>query len=369
VTRKLTARSTLLAAVAITTCSCASTPPLIAGSGTDAQASSHDGATDAHPVDDATTDAAPDAMRDSFVADVVSPDASSGRDGDPDSPSDAAAEAACPASSLTYVVDAVTGADTNAGSASAPLKTITAAAHLATYCQTISVRSGTYDATNGEIFPITLAAGVLLIGDEPNKGNATAPVYVTGTCHVDGGVITAGLIEPGACATVAGLRVASTDPTTAGILVQADRVLVRNSTFLPNGAQTLAVSVGRSVGSVFESNVVQGNMNGFGFSSGGSMLRVEGNIVTGNQVGIGVYDTTVVDLGGGDTHSAGGNVLSCNSQQDLLMIGATVWADGNQWDHAVPTLGCGGTGEDICNLAATSTVSVKNATVAPSNCP
>src|SRR5205807_3244735 len=68
-----------------------------------------------------------------------------------------------------HYVSAPAGLDTNPGTQSLPFKTITHAMSVATTSgSTVHVAPGTY--TSGETFPITVPAGVLLIGDETNKG-------------------------------------------------------------------------------------------------------------------------------------------------------------------------------------------------------
>src|SRR6267378_1737277 len=88
----------------------------------------------------------------------------------------ALALAACPGKKVApsiYYVNASTGSDTNNNGtqSSSPFKTIRKAMSVATRSgTTVQVAAGLYDVANGETFPITVPAGVLLIGDEVNKG-------------------------------------------------------------------------------------------------------------------------------------------------------------------------------------------------------
>jgi len=78
------------------------------------------------------------------------------------------------------IVSAVYGNNATAnGTCLNPYKTITAALVSVT-TGTVWVAPGTYDATLGETFPITIPAGVTLVGDETNKGNGTTPTLVKG---------------------------------------------------------------------------------------------------------------------------------------------------------------------------------------------
>ena len=73
----------------------------------------------------------------------------------------------------TLYVNPVTGNDANTGSRSDPLKTITRALKQAKTSTIIQLASGTYSTANGEVFPLVIAPGVLVVGNEANKGQET----------------------------------------------------------------------------------------------------------------------------------------------------------------------------------------------------
>ena len=73
----------------------------------------------------------------------------------------------------TLYVNPVTGNDANTGSRSDPLKTITRALKQAKTSTIIQLASGTYGTANGEVFPLVIAPGVLVVGNEANKGQET----------------------------------------------------------------------------------------------------------------------------------------------------------------------------------------------------
>ena len=79
-----------------------------------------------------------------------------------------------------FWVDMANGLDTNSGTESEPFKTITYALSQAGQNMTIKVLPGTYNATNGETFPLMLQPGQVLIGDETNKGEAATPTNIIG---------------------------------------------------------------------------------------------------------------------------------------------------------------------------------------------
>ncbi|MBW4660390.1 MAG: DUF1565 domain-containing protein [Drouetiella hepatica Uher 2000/2452] len=65
-------------------------------------------------------------------------------------------------------VDPVKGDDRATGKLTEPLKTLTAA--LRQTVSTIRLSPGTYSIEGGEVFPLTIAAGVSIIGDPANRG-------------------------------------------------------------------------------------------------------------------------------------------------------------------------------------------------------
>ncbi|MHC5827894.1 MAG: DUF1565 domain-containing protein, partial [Nostoc sp.] len=71
----------------------------------------------------------------------------------------------------TFYVNPVTGSDTNLGSQQAPFKTITQALKVATDNTKIQLAAGNYNAVSGEVFPLTIPSGVIVAGDEANKGD------------------------------------------------------------------------------------------------------------------------------------------------------------------------------------------------------
>src|SRR5256885_1439045 len=110
-----------------------------------------------------------------------------------------------------------TGLDANPGTQSSPFKTISYALRVATRSgTTVHVAPGTY--TSGETFPITVPAGVLLIGDEPNKGGGSTPTRIVGGGGQAPGA-TAGFgvaLLPGAGSTVAGVTITNDNPALSG---------------------------------------------------------------------------------------------------------------------------------------------------------
>lgn len=280
----------------------------------------------------------------------------------------------CPAGAT--IVSASLGNDGTAdGSSGYPFKTITAA--LATMSSgTVCVAPGTYDTTLGEVFPITLPAGVSLIGDETNKGQGTTPtkiigganLTVGGTCGTYGTTIYAG-----ANSVIAGFELTNGNVASAAftLVMRNNSITLRNNSIVNNQTHSIYVCNG-STNHIITGNTISNNTGlGLGFIGGGVGSKVENNIITNNVYGI-EYDTAGGDLGGGAAGSSGGNTISCNSNTDLWTnTGITIDAANNFWDHNPPSLSTttSGSGIDIYNGGGAATITTTGAAVAASPCP
>src|SRR6266853_391702 len=295
-----------------------------------------------------------------------------------------AALTSSPCAGVTLYVDVSTGVDTNPGTQASPFKTITHAMSVATSGTTVQVLPGVYDTlNNSEVFPITVPAGVLLIGDEANVGGGTTPTSIVGNGPAPAGfpVNVTVVVLPGTGSTLAGFTItndAASGNGRDGIILSNSSVTLRKNTI--SGASRVGVEF--DVSNVATNHVITGNQivnnpgSGLGFSKGGVGSKVENNVITGNTVGV-EYDVAGGDLGGGTPGSTGGNVISCNSV-DLGVFAPspiTISASNNFWDHAPPglftSLTCTFAGEDICDFTSGSTITTTNATqtVNPPACP
>jgi parallel beta-helix repeat protein len=285
--------------------------------------------------------------------------------------SSAATQAASNCGAVTWFV-AEAGLDTNPGTLASPFKTITHATTVATSGSTIQVAPGNYDDANGEVFPIAVPDGVLLIGDETNKGAATVPTAIVGGGQVPGFATGLGAaVLPGTGSTIAGFTITNNN---AGLTVRRGLVLPNSGVTLRNNTVTgathqMGVYIDVAGNHIITGNRIVGNgpSSGIGldFGKGGVGSKVENNVITGNGVGV-EYDAAGGDLGGGSAGSAGGNVLSCNSQADLLSdvtTAITISAANNLWDHVSPTVSCGFTGGDICDFGTSGFAGFAPATI------
>ncbi len=297
-----------------------------------------------------------------------------------------------PCAGVTLYVDFSTGVDTNPGTQASPFKTITHAMSVATSGTTVQVAPGIYDASSlstPEVFPITVPAGVLLIGNEGSKGSGTS---IVGGGQVPGFPAgTGAAVLPGAGSTIAGFTITDDNPALTGrygVFLSNSAVTLRNNT-VTGATHVVGVYVsdnGASPPTPSTNHVITGNRivnnapssgEGLAFVTGGAGSKVENNVITGNGFGI-EYEIAGVDLGGGSV-SAGGNVISCNGLVDLYVgMPVSVPAKNNFWDHSPPALfgkpstpACGLAGDDICDASAGSaaTIDASNPSPAPSPCP
>jgi parallel beta-helix repeat protein len=238
----------------------------------------------------------------------------------------------------TFVVNATTGLDSNTGAAGSPFKTITHALSLTGSGDTVQVQPGTYDVINGEIYPIAVPAGVSLIGDEVNKGMGGTPTVISGDGVVSGGLT--GAIKAGIGATIAGFQIADTVGNFT-VYLGANGITLRNNT-MPGPSTNAAIYFDSSSNHFITGNVGQNNNWGILAQGTASGSRIENNNFSFNLYGL-EFDTAAGDLGGGATGSVGGNLLYCNSFNDLW-TNSPVSARNNGWDHLPPT------SQDINNL-------------------
>src|SRR6266705_3107904 len=264
--------------------------------------------------------------------------------------------------SPTYYVSVSTGMDTNPGTQASKVKTITHAMTVATSGSTVKVDPGIYDVlNNNETFPITVPAGVLLIGVDANEveANQGGGPSIVGRGPAPAGFAASSVtLLPGTGSTIAVFTNTPDDASLGhdGLLLSNGSVTLRNNTV--SGASRYGVEVGASTDHVITGNQIVNNPGqGLGFINGGDRSKVEKNGITGNAFGV-EYDVAGGDLGGGLAGSAGGNVITCNTYSDIVAMASTpitinaannFWDD---WDNSSPTRSCNFTSVDICDFNA-----------------
>jgi len=299
----------------------------------------------------------------------------------------ALALAACPfkkdkkhdESPSVYYVSASDGSDTNPGTQNSKFKRLTHAMSVATRSgTTVHVAPGTY--SSDEIFPIIVPAGVLLIGDEPTKGagtpGSTLPTSIVGGGQVPASPVgTSATLLPGAGSTIAGFTITNNGSFSVrrGLSLSNSTVTLRNNT-VTGATHNVGVYIDASMNHVITGNWIVHNGassagTGLAFSKGGVGSKVENNVITGNGFGV-EYEVAGGDLGGGSAGSVGGNVISCNTQNDLMSFAQTaitITAASNFWDHSSPSQGSGA-GDDIYDSSGFAIINATPAMLASSPC-
>src|SRR2546425_8704183 len=176
-----------------------------------------------------------------------------------------------------YYVSASVGSDTNPGTQNSKFKRITHAMTVATRSgTTVHVAPGTY--SSDEIFPIIVPAGVLLIGDETNKGGGSTPTSIVGGGLAPGsGPGDVGVaVLPGTESTIAGFTITNNNSSFTdrrGLILGNSRVTLRNNT-VTGAIHQVGVYVDVSTNHVITGNRIvdnggSGSGTGLAFANGG----------------------------------------------------------------------------------------------------
>ncbi|MBE9127061.1 MULTISPECIES: S-layer homology domain-containing protein [unclassified Coleofasciculus] len=207
----------------------------------------------------------------------------------------------------TFYVNPATGNDNAAGSQSAPFKTITKALKQAQTDTTIQLATGTYNTTNGEVFPLEVPSGVKVIGNEGNKGSGiliqgsgeyTSPTLAkqNATLLLANNTELRGVTFTNQASRGTAVWIESTNPTVTnctftkcdreGVLATGDaKPIVVKNTFVDNGGN--GISFTRNAQGEIRDNSCK--KAGYGISIDGSAApKVTDNLISENRFGIGV---------------------------------------------------------------------------------
>jgi hypothetical protein len=203
------------------------------------------------------------------------------------------------------------------GSCAAPFKTLTYALSQAGAGDSIQVDPGTYDAANGETFPLDVPAGVTVVGDVASNGTSPA-TEIAGNVVLDQ-----------AQSALQGVSVAGeVDVTASGIAVTSD-------TLTNPGGTCLAVT--GAISALVNDTTAAGCGVGIQVSGGASTTLGLDTLTGASTYNLEVDDTSTANL------ANGGNVLSCAAGADLYAAtSATIDASNTAWDHAPPTQAASG---------------------------
>ncbi len=270
-------------------------------------------------------------------------------------------------------VNASNGDDTNSGTVNAPFKTITHALSVATVGNTINVDPGTYDASNGETFPLVVPTGVTL---QNTGGLPDNTIIRGGVASADPSVT----VEVQQQANLSGFTVENdqaSSGTTIGVRITGSTAEVRNNiiTGVITGGTSDGIVVETGGQQILADNDIKNHNGGGIVFNSASNPRVENNRVTANQVGVRFASIIGADLGGGSAGSTGGNQIYCNTTADISYEDGVngIDAQNNQWDHSPPTTATGsptgGIDIDYAQASQDGTINAANSSLVASPCP
>jgi len=188
----------------------------------------------------------------------------------------------------TIHVNSVTGNDTNTGSRLSPLKSLCYALKLAQQVPAIiQLASGTYSTANGEVFPIVIPGGVLVVGNEANKGKEIV-ISGGGEYHSPSfGIQNITLLLLGD-ASVLGVTVTNSTVKGTGIWIESTTPTLVNNTLATCGREGI-FTTGNATLTILDNLFVQNSASGLFMArhSRGDVLR---NVFIGNHFGIVISD-------------------------------------------------------------------------------
>jgi parallel beta-helix repeat protein len=162
----------------------------------------------------------------------------------------------------TLYVNPAIGKDTGTGSATAPFKSLTRALALAKAGTTIQLAVGTYNTANAEVFPLTVPAGVMLLGHEPSKGKGIL-IFGSGTyaSPTFGSQNIAIRLESGA--QLRGVTVTNQVERGTGVWIESTSPIVANNTFTGCGREGIFVT-GTSKPLLLDNVLIENASSGIG---------------------------------------------------------------------------------------------------------
>ncbi|MBH8553149.1 S-layer homology domain-containing protein [Nostocaceae cyanobacterium CENA357] len=245
----------------------------------------------------------------------------------------------------TLYVNPVTGNDTNAGSRLSPFKSLTRALKAVKTPAMIQLTPGTYSTVNGEVFPLIIPVGIVVVGNEANKG---AEIVISGSGEYQSpsfGVQNITLLLQGD-ASLKGVTITNPVAKGTGVWIESAAPNVANN-ILNNCGREGIFTTGNAkpviIDNVFVQNAASGLM--MARNSKGEVLR---NAFAKNPLGIAISDFAAPLIANNklsDNRSAIAlsrdarpvlrhNLITNNTQGGLLVNGNSVPDLGSNQDAA-----------------------------------
>jgi hypothetical protein len=270
----------------------------------------------------------------------------------------------------TLYVNPITGNNANAGSRLVPYKTLTRALKASKTGMIIQLAPGNYNTANGEIFPLIIPAGVMVVGNEATKGQG---IIISGSGEYQSesfGLqnITLLLLDD---ASLMGVTVTNSITKGTGIWIEYGAPTLANSTLINCGREGLFVS-GTAKPAILDNLFTENGASGLVMArnSKGEVLR---NVVQKNAIGIAVSDfaapliahnkisenRTAIALSRDARPVLRQNVIEKNSQGGLLVNGNAIPDLGSTQDPA-GNIFRSNSGFDVQNATSAKLVSAGN---------
>lgn len=187
----------------------------------------------------------------------------------------------------TYYVNPLSGKDHNVGSAHTPFKTLTQSLKQAKSGTVIRLAKGIYNDTNGEIFPLVIPEGVIIVGHEPSKGDGITisggGSYTSPTLGMQN--ITIFLNDQ---AQLLGVQISNPNTQGIGVWIESAAPIVANNVL--SGFKRQGVLVTGTAKPVIRDNLFTSNKVGGLLLARYAKGEVLNNIFSGNGDGIHVSD-------------------------------------------------------------------------------
>ncbi|MFK0734590.1 MAG: S-layer homology domain-containing protein [Gloeotrichia echinulata IR180] len=270
----------------------------------------------------------------------------------------------------TLYVNSVTGNDANAGSRLSPFKSLTRALKATTKPTIIQLGYGTYNTASGEVFPLVIPVGVMVVGNEANKG---AGIVILGngayqSPSFGGQNITVLLLGD---ASLRGVTVSNATPKGTGVWIESTAPTLINNTFINCGREgvfTTGTAKPAILDNVFIQNIASGLV--MARNSKGEVLR---NVFQKNALGIAISDfaaplvannklsenQTAIALSREARPVLRNNLITQNSQGGLLVNGNAIPDLGSSQDPA-DNIFHGNNNFDLQNVTSQQLVSIGN---------
>jgi hypothetical protein len=226
-----------------------------------------------------------------------------------------------------------------------PFKSLTRALKTSTKSTIIQLGAGTYNAATGEVFPLIIPAGVIVVGSEANKG---AGIVISGSGTYQSpsfGVQNITLLLLGD-ASLRGVTVTNATAKGTGVWIESTAPTVTNNTFI-NCAREGIFTTGAAKPAILDNVFLQNAASGLTMArySKGEVLR---NVFQKNALGIAISDfaaplvannkllenQTAIALSRDARPVLRQNQITKNTQGGLLVNGNAVPDLGNTQDPA-----------------------------------